>query len=1111
MHQRNARFAVAVLALGLLIALPAGTTAQNDSGATTWDVTQARGVTRDIDFTTTEGTWMSVDLAPDGSWIAFDLLGHVYRMPAGGGAAQSLTQTSGVAVNYHPAISPDGQRVAFISDREGQNNLWVMDADGSNPRAVFEDENVRASAPAWSPDGNYIYVRRQSVGPGGGGGGGSGIWMYHRDGGRGVEVVGGGGVDWPSPSADGRYLFYHESTGGGFPGDYRDALQGRTQLRRMDMVTGDVIEITSGSAAQQLRTSSGGAYAPEVSPDGRWLTFARRIPHGRIEFKGHEFGPRTALWIRDLQSGAERVVMDPIETDMAETFKVTRLLPDYTWSADGSSIVISQGGKIRRLNVSTGAVSTIPFEARVQRTISEQAYQPFRIPDTPFHVKFTRWQTGAPNGGTLAFQAVGRIWRQNMSGGTPQRATPDGFAPFEFAPAWSPNGQWIAFTTWQDTLGGHLWRVRASGGQPEQLTRTPGEYVNPAWSPDGRAIVVARGAGASFRNRSMVQNPHYDLVTVPAAGGEAQFITTVGLPEGMSFFAVSRSQIVRPTWSSDGRIYFQKLVERNDDNVGALASVRLDGSDLRLHMTMPFADEIMPSPNRDYVAFNEGDNVYVVPLPVGTGSDPVHIEKKRGALPVETLSTEGGLYPRWRDASTVEFGSGPTYYAYSVAAETTDTVAIDLRIPRDRPQQTVALTGARIVTLEDDAGVIENGTLVVSGGRIRCVGQCSTSDADSVIDARGATIIPGFIDMHAHFYREFRGIIPRRPYETAVGLAYGVTTALDNSMWSQDVFPTGELIEAGEIIGPRTFSTGDPLYSGDRGRQNELTSREITEQNVKRLKSWGAVSLKQYLQPKRNQRQWVSDVARAQGLMVTAEGSDLAYNLGMIMDGQTGWEHPMSYAGTYADVARFFGAAEAVYSVTFMVGGSGPWNEEYYFQQDDVGQNAKYMLWMPWRQVLPHSRRRMTRPKSDYSFPLLAQSLADIIGEGGYGAIGAHGQQHGIASHWEVWSIAEAMGPLGALEVASKHGAYFLGALEDVGTIAVGKLADVIVLNSNPLDDIQNTLDMRWVMKEGRLYDATTLDEIWPRTRPYGPRPWVNPDALRNDVRGVNYWERQQQ
>src|SRR5262245_17245338 len=129
----------------------------------TWDVTLARGQTREIDFTTNEGTWMSVDISPDAGWIVFDLLGHVYRMPAAGGEATALTQSSGVAVNFHPRISPDGKLIAFISDRRGQNNLWVMNADGSNPRAVFTDLNVRAAEPAWSADGNFIVVRRGGV------------------------------------------------------------------------------------------------------------------------------------------------------------------------------------------------------------------------------------------------------------------------------------------------------------------------------------------------------------------------------------------------------------------------------------------------------------------------------------------------------------------------------------------------------------------------------------------------------------------------------------------------------------------------------------------------------------------------------------------------------------------------------------------------------------------------------------------------------------------------------------------------------------------------------------------------------------------------------------
>ena len=474
--------AATILLRTALVALPvsvAQSTLAAQETDTAWDVTSARGETRVIDFTTEEGTFMSVDLSPDGRWIAFDLLAHVYRVPVDGGTAEPLTQESGVALNYHPRYSPDGSRIAFVSDRGGQNNLWVMNADGSDPRAVFQDLSIRVLEPAWTPDGQYILVRRQNLAPGQEGGG---IWMYHVDGGDGVELIGGDvtGAAWPSPSSDGKYVYFHKST----PGQTvswaaRDAIQGAYQVRRLDLRTGTITAVTAGQPTRQIRQSSGGAYAPEVSPDGRWLAFARRIPDGRISFKGHEFGPRTALWLRDLATGAERVVMDPIEVDMIEGMKTLRVLAGYSWAADGESIVISQGGKLRRLHVKSERVETIPFSARVRRTISEQAYKPFRITDDQFTVKFTRWQTATPDGRRLAFQAVGRIWIMDLPSGTPRRLTAPGFEPFEYAPAWSPDGRWIAFTSWDDAEGGHLWKIAATGGEPERLTVVPGEYVHP--------------------------------------------------------------------------------------------------------------------------------------------------------------------------------------------------------------------------------------------------------------------------------------------------------------------------------------------------------------------------------------------------------------------------------------------------------------------------------------------------------------------------------------------------------------------------------------------------------------------------------------------------------
>ncbi len=406
--------------------------AEDETGE--WDVTLARGETRDIDFVTEEGTWMSMDISPEGRWVIFDLLGHIYRVPAdGGGEAELLTGGTGVATHYHPRYSPDGSTVAFVSDRERQNNLWVMDADGSDPRSVFSDQTLRAVEPAWSADGDYIFVRFQSVAGGFGTEGRSGIWMYHKDGGDGIQVIAGQPqAQWPSPSADGRHLYFHIYTGPpGLQG--RDATAGHWQVRRKDLRTGDVLNITSGTAAQQVRSSSGSAYAPEISPDGRYLAFARRIPGGTISYRGHTFGPRAALWIRDLETGSERVAMDPVTVDNAEGIKTLRILPGYGWSADGSKIVITQGGRIRILDVGSGEVTTVPFSARVQRTISEMTRADFRIDDGPFEAKMLRWYAASPDLSQIAFQAAGRVWIAPADGGAPTRMT-SGDGPFEFSP-----------------------------------------------------------------------------------------------------------------------------------------------------------------------------------------------------------------------------------------------------------------------------------------------------------------------------------------------------------------------------------------------------------------------------------------------------------------------------------------------------------------------------------------------------------------------------------------------------------------------------------------------------------------------------------------------------
>ncbi|HUQ82258.1 MAG TPA: hypothetical protein VM076_13995, partial [Gemmatimonadaceae bacterium] len=908
---------------------PAGPPAQ------TWDVTQARGKTRDIDFTTSEGTWMSVDISPDGQFIVFDLLGHIYRMPAAGGQATSLTQNSGVALNFHPRISPDGKLIAFISDRRGQNNLWVMNADGSNPRAVFTDLAVRAAEPAWSADGNFIIVRRQALGGGGGeGGGGGGLWMYAKDGGTGVALVTQGRPEWPSLSKDGRFLYYQVAVTDGIVSGKNDVTQGSRQLRRFELATGRVLMVTEGVSEQQYQGSSGGAVAPEVSPDGKWLAFGRRIPNGTIEFKGLEFGPRTALWLRDLESGTERVLMDPIEVDMAEGGKVSRVLPGYAWTADGKSIVITQGGKIRRLDVASGQVADIPFTARVQRTLSEQALATRTVRDDTLDVQYLRWASRSPDGKRATFEGAGRVWVTDVPNGTPKRLTPASFTAPELSPAWSPDGQWIAFTTFDDEKLGQLWKVRASGGEPVRLTKMPGEYLQPVWSPDGKELIVTRGNGGFLRQHSVSNDTWYELRRVSADGATERLITEVNRPFSASRPGMPRRPIVQAHYGPNGRIYYPETHGSESARAGAPAdpagtdyvSVNRDGGDRKVHLTFPYVDEAAISPDGKRLLYQEGDNAYLIPFPLaGTGDVEPRVEHGRNSrFPVRALSLEGGLFPHWRDSVTAELASGNRIITVDTRTNKADTVTIALHVPKRVPNGSVALTNARILTMENRQ-VIDRGTVVVRNGRVSCIGTCDTAGAQ-VIDATGKTIMPGLIDLHAHHHRDHEGVLPRKNWESAIYMAYGVTTTLDNSMWSGNVFPTAQMIEAGMMIGPRTYSTGDPLYAGDAQRQNDLSSLAVTEQNIKRLQSWGAVTMKQYSQPRRDQRQWVSDVSRKLGLRVTAEGGDIEYNLSMIMDGQTGWEHPWGNVPIYGDVAKFFGKAHAFYSPTFMVAGPSSWN-----------------------------------------------------------------------------------------------------------------------------------------------------------------------------------------
>ena len=1101
--QKNIRrriFACFAGASCIFIVLTFATFAQTKA----WDIQKPRGKIRTIDFTTSEGTWMSVDISSDGGWVVFDLLGEIYRVSALGGDAECLTQDSGIAMNYHPRYSPDAKEIAFVSDRGGQDNLWIMDADGSHARTVYLDDLSRVAEPSWTADGRYILVDRRLRTELGLYRTNDRIWMFPREGGPGKliagtakpsrlqgEYKGDERYQSPSPSPDGVYVYYNIST---FAGDNRRIQRVNLRTRQIDDVTEEKSHYITHEARPPAPLLLGEA-APEVSPDGHWLAFARKLPGGYTSFRDKRYAGRSALWLRNLDTGEERIVMDPITNDQMDghTPWSNRVLPGYSWTKDSRSIVISQGGKIRELTVATGEVKTIPFRAHVHRVISEMARSEITLNDKAFVAKSIRWPVSSSDGRSLVFEAVGQLWIMDLPNGKPRPLVSGRHIGVELTPSWSHDGKWVAFTTTEADGTSYVSKVSSAGGSPLRLTEDAATYLWPSWSFDDQNIVVNRWSKVLSRD---LEHPQWELATLPANGGLNKTLIKVG-------------DLARNGFGQGERIFFEA---RRPNRALVLKSIDRTGRGLRDHLVVGgFVEQALASPDGQLLALHWRHDIYLLHPPQSSKTDqPIEVDPLKASM--QRLSREGGYFPHWRNSTTLEFVAGNNYIVYHTDTRITDKTPIRLEVDRDVPAGSIALTDAEIITI-NEGQVIPKGTVLIKGERIVCVGQCDTSQADRIVNLSGKTIIPGMIDMHAHNLNdELDGIIQLQRASSAVYLAYGVTTVRDPFAHNDFPFTTAEMIEAGRITGPRTYTSGEALICMDEGEygiaQRPILTLADAEEAVNRQANWGAVLIKDYKLCTRGARQMVAEAVRERGLAITSEGGDLFYNLGLVMDGYTGWEHSLQYVPIYSDVSTFLGQAQVHHTPNHLISELPQGLAlEYFLGRTDLWDDSKVALWAHWQETAAR-RIFVDKPLDEYSFPILAEGSADIKRAGGHIVIGDHGEWKGMGTNWEVWANAYSMSPMEALEAATIEGAHFLGFEKEAGSVEVGKLADLVILNHDPLVDIHNTIDIMSVMKAGKLYDGKTLDELWPQPKPYGVRPWVQDDILRRDVRSDDYWDK---
>jgi Tol biopolymer transport system component/imidazolonepropionase-like amidohydrolase len=1020
-----------------------------------WNVNERRATARDVEFTTTAGTFMSVDVSPDGRTIAFDMVGDIYTMPIGGGSA-TLVQ-GGAAWEMQPRFSPDGRRIAFASDRDGLMNVWTMSSTGTDLRQVSKEREREVSNPAWTPDGMYLVARKhfrntRSLGAGE-------MWLYHAGGGNGLKLT--DRRNWeqnatePSLSPDGRYVYFSEdvSPGGGFQYN-RDPHGVVYVVQRYDRIKGERATVIGGA---------GGSVRPQPSPDGKTIAFIRRV------------GIKSALFLRDIESGRDRMLWDGLNHDQQEAWAIYGTYSGYAWTPDSRQIVIWAQGKIWRVDAASGQPTEIPFSATVKQTLTEAVRFPQAVAPDSFDVKMLRWVEVSPDQKRVLYTALNRVWVRDIAGGRSRRlTTADRNA--ELYPSWSPDGRSVVYATWEDDSLGAIRIIDVDGRNPRRLTARLGHYVEPRFSSDGRQVVFRRIGGDGTRGQLYTQDR--GVYVVATTGGEPRLVTESGTD---------------PRFNRAGDRIFLSGAEGQR---AALYSVDLNGGERRVHVTAENGTEFAPSPDERYVAWVERFNAYVAPMPLSGQAVPIGPSVTE--IPSRRISRDAGLYLHWApDSRRVYWALGPELFQRDIERtfdfETQDTTTlrrdpetsgtpIGFRAPFGRPSGRLALTGATVITMNGDE-VIPNATVLIDRNRITAVGPAAQvqvpADARRV-DVSGKWIMPGLVDVHAHGTAGgSAGIAPRTNWAFLANLAFGVTTMHDPSSDTEMVFSTSESIKSGDLVGPRVFSTGAILYGAEASVKAITTSFDDALTHLRRMKAVGAFSVKSYNQPRRDARQQIVEAARQLEMMVVPEGgSTFANNISMVLDGHTGVEHNVPIAPLYEDVLRLWQESKVGYTPTLVVNYAGMSGENWWYQHDNVYENERLRYFFPAGTLDSRARRRVMAADDDYHFVDVSKAAKALADRKVRVLMGAHGQLHGLAAHWETWMLQ--MGGMTnheALRAATVHGAAYLGLDGDLGSVAGGKLADLVVLDANPLENIRNTTSVRWVLINGRIYDATNMAE----------------------------------